>query len=141
MTLNRTTLKLELDLDFVLIAVTSHLRDYTFCYKVNKQLDTGFSKISDLEMLFDPGEEHYYFSRYFYAAPQSEAEFYILANKGTEGFLIPEMNKVDFFILIHNYIDQEDLKRIISGLNKIPEVLVAAEVDPKKLKSKENLIF
>jgi hypothetical protein len=26
-------------------------------------------------------------------------------------------------------------------LNKMPEVLVAIEVDPKKLKSKENLIF
>jgi hypothetical protein len=51
------------------------------------------------------------------------------------------MKKVDFFLLIQNYIDSEDLKRIIYGLNKIPEVLVAAEVDPKKLKSKENLIF
>jgi hypothetical protein len=73
--------------------------------------------------------------------PESETELYILANKGTEGFLVPEMKKVDFFLLIQNYIDSEDLKRIIYGLNKIPEVLVAAEVDPKKLKSKENLIF
>ena len=51
------------------------------------------------------------------------------------------MKKVDFFLLIRNYIDREDLRGIISGINKIPEVLVAAEVDPKKLKSKENLIF
>lgn len=139
MTLNRTTLKLELDLDFVLIAITSQLKDYTFCHKVNKQLDTNFSKISDLA-LFDSGED-YFFSRYFYGTAQSETEFYILANKGSERLLIPEMNKVDFFVLIHNYIDEDDLRRIISGLNKIPEVLVAAEVDPKKLKSKENLIL
>jgi hypothetical protein len=73
--------------------------------------------------------------------PDSETELYILANKGTEGFLVPEMNKVDFFLLIRKYIDQDDFKGIINGLNKIQEVLVAAEVDPKKLKSKENLIF
>ena len=139
--MNKTTLKFELDLDFVLVAVTSQLKDYMFCYKINKQLATDFAKISDLEMLFNPDEELFYFSRYFYLAPETETELYVLANKGTEGFLVPEMNKVDFFLLIRNYIDQEDLRHIISGLNKIPEVLVAVEVDPKKLKSKENLIF
>jgi hypothetical protein len=73
--------------------------------------------------------------------PQTETELYIIANKGTEGFLVPEMKKVDFFLLIRNYMDEDDLKLIISKLNKVPEVLVALEVDPKKLKSKENLIF
>jgi hypothetical protein len=42
---------------------------------------------------------------------------------------------------VHNYVDKEELKEMIRGLNRIPEVLVAVEVDPKKLKSKENLIF
>lgn len=139
--MNKTTLKFELDLDFVLVAITSQLKDYMFCYKINKQLGTDFSKITDLEMLFSNDEELFYFSRYFYLSPESDTEFYVLANKGTEGFLVPEMKKVDFFLLIRNYIDKDDLKAIISGLNKIPEVLVAAEVDPKKLKSKENLIF
>jgi len=139
--LNKTTLKFELDLDFVLVAITAQLKDYMFCYKINKQLGIDFSKINDLEMLFSADQELFYFSRYFYLSPESETEYYILANKGSEGFLVPEMRTVDFFLLIRNYIDQEDLKRIITGINKIPEVLVAAEVDPKKLKSKENLIF
>lgn len=141
MVLNRTTLKFELDLDFVLVAITSQLKDYMFCYKVNKYLGTDFTKITDLEMLFNADEELFYFSRYLYVIPESETELYVIANRGSEGFLIPEMKKVDFFLLIRNYIDQDDLKGIISRLNKIPEVLVAAEVDPKKLKSKENLIF
>ncbi|MES3019122.1 MAG: IPExxxVDY family protein [Bacteroidota bacterium] len=139
--MNKTTLKFELDLDFVLVAITAQLKDYMFCFKINKQLGTDFSKITDLEMLFSNDEELFYFSRYFYLTPETETEYYIIANKGTEGFLVPEMKTVDFFLLIRNYIDKEDLKRIITGLNKIPEVLVAAEVDPKKLKSKENLIF
>lgn len=139
--MNKTILKFELDLDFVLVAITTQLKDYMFCFKTNKQLGTNFSKIADLELPFNTDEAPFYFSRYFFLLPESETELYILANKGTEGFLVPEMKKVDFFLLIQNYIDSEDLKRIIYGLNKIPEVLVAAEVDPKKLKSKENLIF
>jgi hypothetical protein len=112
-----------------------------FCFKINKQLGTDFCKVTDLELPFNTGNENLYFSRYFYLMPQTETELYIIANKGTEGFLVPEMKKVDFFLLIRNYIDDDDLKLIISKLNKVPEVLVAVEVDPKKLKSKENLIF
>ena len=137
----KTTLKFELDLDFVLVAITAQLKDYMFCFKINKQLSTDFCKITDLELLFNADEDFFYFSRYFYLMPETETECYIISNKGTEGFLVPEMKKVDFFLLIRNYIDEEDLRLIISGLNKIPGVLVAAEVDPKKLKSKENLIF
>jgi hypothetical protein len=139
--LNKTTLKFELDLDFVLVAITTQLKDYMFCFKLNKQLGVNFCKVDDLELSFSATDDPSYFSRYFYLLNESETELYILSNKGSEGFLIPEMKKVDFFLLIRNYIDDDDLKVLINGINKIQDVLVAAEVDPKKLKSKENLIF
>lgn len=139
--MNKTTLKFELDLDFKLIAISSQLKDYVLCFKINKFLNTDFCKITDLEHPFDGGSENNYFSRYFYLMPDTETELYVVANKGSEGFLVSEMKKADFFILIHNYIDKEDFKQLLVQLNKIPEVLVALEVDPKKLKSKENLIF
>ena len=140
-TLNKTTLKFELDLDFKLLAVSSQLKDYVFCFKINKQLSTDFCKISDLELPFNEGSENNYFSRYYFLIPNIETEFYIVANKGSDGFLVPEMKKADFFIVIRNYIDQDELKQLMMQLNKMPDVLVAIEVDPKKLKSKENLIF
>ena len=139
--LNKTTLKYELDLDFVLLAITAPLKDYKLCYKINKQLNFNFYKISELELMFNADESPFCFSRYYYLDSQTGTVFYLLANKGTEGLLVPEMKNVDFFLLIHNYIDNEDLQHIITGLNKISEILVALEVDPKKLKSKESLIF
>ncbi|MNY59110.1 hypothetical protein D3C86_1955190 [compost metagenome] len=51
------------------------------------------------------------------------------------------MNKVDFFMVIHQYIDKEDLNYILAGLNKLPDIQVAAQIDPSKLKSKENLVM
>jgi hypothetical protein len=51
------------------------------------------------------------------------------------------MNRVDYFLVIKNFIDDEDLEAWISHLKQIPEVLAAVEVDVKKLKSKENLLF
>jgi len=139
--LSKLTLKYEPDLDFVLIAITAPLKDYRFCYKLNTQLNIQFYRLEELSLQNYSDEYQIYFTRYHYNLSQSETDFYLLANKGSEGFLIPEMNKVDFFILIKNYIDNENLAQFIAGINKIPEVLVAIEVDPKKLKSKENLIF
>lgn len=139
--MNKLTLKFEPDLDFILIAITAPLKDYHFCFKVNKELNREFYRIDELKLAFNGGEEPFYFSRYYYLDLQTDNEYYILANKGSEGFLIPEMKTVDYFLLIYNFIDEDDIQSVISGLNRINEVLVAAEVDPKKLKSKENLVF
>lgn len=138
--MNKKILKFEPDLDFTLIAVTAPLKDYQFCFKVNKQLNREFYRIDELQLVY-PNDEVFFFPRYYYLDSQTENEYYLLANKGSEGFLIPEMKTADYFMLIYNFIDEEDIQSVISGLNKIDEVLVAAEVDPKKLKSKENLVF
>jgi len=139
--LNRTTLKYELDLDFVLIAITAPLKDYRLCFNINRELHADLTRIDDHEIFFNNSDKPFYFSRYSYTQPHTETIFTLLANKGSEGFLIPEMKTVDFFLLIHNYIDPDELKTVIGGLNRIGEVLVAVEVHPKKLKSKENLII
>ena len=141
MILNRKFLKFEIDLDFVLIAVTTSLKDYRICYLINKFLNFNFIKIPDLQVDIFPGEATVLFSRYHYTWETTETDFYFLANKGSEGYLIPEMRKADYFLLIKNYIDENDLDSLLSSLNKIPEIVTAVKIDPKKIKSRENLLF
>jgi hypothetical protein len=64
-----------------------------------------------------------------------------LANKGNSSLLIPEMKETDYFMLLRNYFDVEELDFILAGINSIKEIQVAVEINPLKLKSKENLIF
>ena len=139
--MQKTYLKLTLDLDFVLIAVTASLKDYVLCHKINTMLYFNFEKVDDHEVYLSTGKTPQYFSRYYYLSEPGENEYYLLNNRNGEGFLIPEMNKVDYFIIIRNYIDKEDLNFFISGLNKMSEVQVAVRIDPEKLRSKENLVM
>ncbi|RZK48963.1 MAG: IPExxxVDY family protein [Pedobacter sp.] len=139
--MNKTYLKLSLDLDFVLIAITAATKDYVLCHKINKMLQFDFEKIGDHEVFFNIDESPLSFSKFYYFVEQGEVEYYFVNNRNPEGFLIPEMNKVDFFIIIHQYIDKEDLDFILSGLNKLPDIQVAAQINPQKLKSKENLVM
>jgi hypothetical protein len=141
MILNRKFLKFEIDLDFVLIAVTTSLKDYRICYLINKFLNFNFVKISDLEVDIYRDSGTIFFSLYHYNWEASETDFYFIANKGSDGYLVPEMKKADFFLLIKNYIDENDLDSLISTLNKIPEIVAAVKIDPKKIKSRENLLF
>ncbi len=140
--MNRKFLKFEIDLDFVLIAVTASLKDYRACYLINKHLNFNFVRVDDLVVdNLNGGNTKGYFSLYTCNWEASETDFYFIANKGNEGYLVPEMRKVDFFIMIKNYIDETDLDNLISGLNKIPEIVTALKIDPKKIKSRENLLF
>ena len=141
MILNRKFLKFEIDLDFVLIAVTTSLKDYRICYLINKFLNFNFLKIHDLAVDIHAGEASVLFSRYHYNWEATNTDFYFIANKGSEGYLIPEMKKADYFLLVKNYIDENDLDNLISSLNKIPEIVAAVKIDPKKIKSRENLLF
>lgn len=139
--MNKTYLKLSLDLDFVLIAVTASVKDYVLCHRINNYLSFEFERADDHEVYHNIDEDPLAFSRYYYYVEQGEIEYYLVNNRNPEGFLIPEMNKVDFFIIIHQYIDEEDLNFILTRLNKLPDIQVAAKINPLKLKSKENLIM
>jgi len=140
--LNKVTLKYELDLDFVLIAITSSLKDYRLCYFVNKVTGLKLHKVEDYEIWMPAPIGRTHFSRYADFSTTTDTEYYLLANKGIDGgFLIPEMRHSDFFLLIRNFIDEEDLTTMQERIADIPEVVVASEISPQKLKSKENLIF
>jgi hypothetical protein len=141
MILNRKFLKFEIDLDFVLIAVTTSLKDYRVCYFINRALSFNLVKINDLEVDINHGFEPVLFSIYHYNWESTETDFYFIANKGSDGYLIPEMRKADYFLLIKNYIDENDLDNLVSALNKVPEIVAAVKIDPKKIKSRENLLF
>lgn len=139
--MNKTYLKLSLDLDFVLIAVTAAVKDYVLCHRINNNLSFEFERIEDHEVYHNIDEDPIAFSKYYYFVEQGEIEYYLVNNRNSEGFLVPEMKKVDFFIIIHQYIDNEDLNFILTRLNKLAGIQVAAQINPAKLKSKENLIM
>ena len=141
MVLNRKVLKFEIDLDFVLIAITTSLRDYRICYYINKCLNFNFTRVDDLSLDTSVNGTPLLFSLYRYSWETTETDFYFIGNKGSDGYLVPEMREADYFIMIKNYIDDDDLENMISGLNKIPEIVAAVKIDPKKIKSRENLLF
>jgi len=139
--LNKVTLKYEIDLNFILIAITCPLKDYRLCYYINKLTWLDLSKTEEHET-WNADNTSLHFTKYSYINPTEETEFYLIGNKGIEaGYLLPELRGADYFLIIKEFIDEIDLKALYRALNQIPEIIVATEIDPQKLKSKENLVF
>lgn len=140
--MTKKVLKFEIDLDFVLIAINTPLKDYRVCHFINKHLNFNFKKQPDLAVdIYQGINEPAQFSIYHHQWEATETDFYFIANKGSEGLLIPEMREVDYFFMVKNFIDDTDLNNIISQLNRIPEIMAAVKIEPKKIKSRENLLF
>ena len=59
----------------------------------------------------------------------------------TKVYLLPEFNKVDYFLKIENSEDMVRVSNIVTMLNTIEGVSTLYAVDTLKIKSKNNLIF
>lgn len=138
--MNKKFLKLELDFDFILISITSQLRNYRLCHYLNKVLNFDFVKIEDHEISLK-GQSPKFYSKYLYYIEDITPFYYLISNKSPDGYLIPELKGSDYFIIIKDFIDDEDLTFLIQTAKSIPDVQALVELDPTKLKSKENLIF
>lgn len=139
--MSRKILSFELDLDFILIAITSPLRDYRLCYHINKELHADFRKTADYCLPLFAGAEPMQFSQYVYNIKASETEFYIIANHGATGCLIPELGNTSYFLLIKNHFDEEDLDNLLFRLKRIVVIESVKQIEPKAIQSHENLLF
>lgn len=137
--MNKKFIKKELDLDFYLLAISTPLKDYQLVYAINNNLEVDFKKIDDLVIELSGDIEHY-FSLYHFRNFMNK-DFYIIGNKCKEGYLIPELKESNFFLMLRNFHDLEDLKYYSTKLKSLNDIQLIININPLKLKSKENLIF
>jgi hypothetical protein len=138
--MSRLVLEVAYDYDFLLVGLVTHSKDYRLCYELNKKFHFELQKSNNLEILINKRKETSVYSFYEYENEDGDC-FYLISNKGSRGFLIPEQKQLDYFMIIKQLSDFIDEKDMIRELKTIPLLLGAFNIEPRGLKSKENLIF
>ena len=138
--LNKKILRVNYDFDFALIGIISPMRAYRLCWFLNNQLKMNLEREEDL-FLKNEQEEEMFFPKYYFYIEESETDFYLLSNKGTDGYLIPEQKEIDFFMLIYNLPERDGGAMLAKKIKLIQEIQSAFILDPNKLRSRENLLF
>jgi hypothetical protein len=137
--MSKILLSIEEDYDFILIGISCHTKDYRLCWEINKSLNTDLKRTEDLE-ISKKGEVNS-FSFYEFIDEDNYVEYYLISNLGSNGYLIPEQKKVDFFLLLKGNTSTNQAKDIIGRINSLSLVLTSFNIDPNQLKSKHNLLF
>jgi hypothetical protein len=161
--LGKHTLEIEYDYDFVLIGISSHEKDYRFCWALNNKLKLELSKKDSLEIKGKKQTTPSYFSFFTFNDEDQYKDYSVLANfseskslvttentlfgtpeksrQSENEFLIPEHRQMNYFFVIHGEMENEQVEEIVQKIKEIDIVLTAMRIDPKTLKSKQNLIF
>ena len=137
--MSKMVLTIEEDYDFSLIGISCHTKDYRLCWELNKTLHIDLIRTADYEI--NKKSEKASFSFYEFIDEANYLEFYLLSNRGKNGFLIPEQKKVDFFLMVRGNISESHTKDLIGKINSLSLVLTSFNIDPNLLKSKQNLLF
>jgi len=126
-------LKVGLDVDFHIIGVSCHLKDYRFVWKVNNAIKTNFCKTE----FYEHFDNKLYFSAY--KCNVDNEDVFIIANKSQGGFLIKQSKQIDYWLKVNYNIDDNTLSEWIDKINKIDDVLALTRIQTNK--QKEYFIF
>jgi len=142
------------DDSFLLIALHSTMAAYAVAYELNASLKANFKRTKkDFDLaensVFPCFEwQDTFQDRYWVLIANHSLKQELLANndlfQNEATFkvprLVPELKDVDYFLKIEEDELQES-NTIVKNILAMPKVMAAYEVDIKKLKSKNNLIF
>ena len=138
--MSKLVLDLEFDFDFSLFGVSSHVANYRIAWGMNKLFEIDLERVDDIDLSFDSNKKGN-FSLYKFDDEESYTTFHLLSNRCDTGYLIPELKQIDYFIQYWGPMSDKELSSFKDELREIPSVLVAIQIDPMELKSRNNLLF
>lgn len=139
--MTKFSLDIEYDYSFVLFGISCHEKDYRISWAINKQLGIGLQKENDLEIKEKKQKENFLYPVYSFNSEVQYWEYFLIANRNTQGLLIPEQKQSDYFLKISGNVIHEQKQKILQDLKGINIILTAYEINPESLKSKQNLLF
>jgi len=135
------SLDIEYDYDFLLIGISCHEKDYRLCWAMNKELNIELEKQPDLEIKEKKQVESSGHSLYIFPDEENYIEYSVVANRATGGLLVPEQKQADYLLKVTGTLTTEKKESILSAVRSIGIVLMAYDINPSSLKSKQSLQF
>ena len=138
--MGKLTLDLEYDFDFLLIGISCHSADYRLSWSLNKHFEIDLERLKDIDFQLDKKTQGF-FSFYAFDDEESHTTINLISNRCSEGYLIPEMKQMDYFVQYWGPFSDEEFEDFNQQIRGLSVVLTSLIIDPLELKSKHNLLF
>ena len=110
--------------DIKIIGICTHLEDYKLAWNINKLLNINLVKYSDI--INEDGLE---FSFYLYDGGENCNTFNLVEIVNSEGRWVNFSPATDYLIVIRNFINDENLAKILEKIKHIKGVQFAYLID------------
>lgn len=135
------TLTWDDEIDYDLIGICCHQKDYRLCWTINEHFGFMLAKVDEPFMVSGKkGELISSHSFYAWTDEANYAQYYLIKNNDNSKFLIPEKAQIDYFLVIQD-AGVVELDVLLTQLKEISSILTALIIDPASLPSKNRLIF
>ena|SRR2546423_296295 len=125
-----------------LLGIMAPMKDYQFCWQLNKLLGIDFRINNELEIQVSKKHRNYFFAVYEYPESSTSLVHYLYNNQFDGEYLLPEFKHLDFLWLLKgDFVSEESLQQLIQSIRTINGVQLVAELTNEKIRNKENLVF
>jgi hypothetical protein len=125
-----------------LLGIMAPMKDYQFCWQLNKLLGVDFRNNNELEIQLNKKNRKYFFAVYEYPQPATCLVHYLYNNQFDGEYLLPEFKHLDFLWLLKgDYVPDESLQHLAQSIRTISGVQLVVELTNEKIKNKEHLVF
>ncbi len=125
---------------YTLFGVSCHLKDYRLSFLLNQVLDLEFIKMEDFRAVIAPRKEPDGFSFYYCVDEDHFNAYYLLANRGEESVLLPELRQTDFLLLLEGPFKKAQKDHLLFRIKSIPNVLTAFEIRFETIRNYESFL-
>lgn len=134
-------LLIENDFEFLLFGISCPEKSYRLCFALNHKFKASFSKSKDMEVQEKNQKLESRFPVFSFRDEEMFTDYRVIVNKSENKFLIPEFKQADYLLMVQGGMLSSEKNTILKKLKEVAFVQTVFEIDPKKIKSKENFAF
>jgi hypothetical protein len=138
----KQTLKLRVDenINFRLIGISSHENDYRLVWSVNNQLKMQFVRIENMVVHNQKLKADLEFSRFSYHDEGRYLKYYLISNRCPDGFLFPEIKNFDFLMQIVGDMTDADTQAFSRKIKTVEVISASFVLQLKELKGIKQIL-
>ena len=134
-------LHLEIEIDFAIIGLSSHQKDFKLSWSINKHNEWQLKKEDDVLIETKTSTAKIPFALFSYVNEELGCEFLLLENKHLGHQVLPEIKGADYLIILRGAYSNQLIQETLNKLKTNPLVITAFEVEENKIVNKQNLYF
>lgn len=138
---SKKKLLVENDYEFFLFGISCSERSYRLCFALNDKLKASFAKSKDMEVQEKNQKLQSKFPVFTFRDEEMFTDYRIIVNRADNHVLIPEFKQADYLLMVQGGMPFTEKNNILKKVKEVAFVQTAFEIDPKKIKSKENFVF